>query len=115
MANSAEQKFQAFSDPLRLRILLLLRQQEMCVCDLVEVLEVPQPTASRHLARLRKAGLVTVRKEGFWTFYALTRATNQFQKSLIACLDHCFEEAPNLKADQKRADKILKAGNCREK
>ena len=50
--------FRAFSDRTRLRILHLLRGGELCVCDLVEVLGVPQPKASRHLAYLRKAGLV---------------------------------------------------------
>ena len=49
--------FRAFSDRTRLRILHLLRGGELCVCDLVKVLDVPQPKASRHLAYLRRAGL----------------------------------------------------------
>ncbi|MDX1951054.1 MAG: metalloregulator ArsR/SmtB family transcription factor [Verrucomicrobiota bacterium] len=112
MASGAELKFQAFSDPIRLRILFLLRKQEMCVCDLVAVLKVPQPTASRHLARLRKSGLVKVRKEGFWTFYSLTTPRSKFEKSLIACLDHCASESPGLENDQTLALRLLKRGKC---
>jgi ArsR family transcriptional regulator, arsenate/arsenite/antimonite-responsive transcriptional repressor len=53
--------FRAFSDPFRLRILSLIQAGELCVCDLVEILELPQPTISRHLSYLRRAGLVKVR------------------------------------------------------
>ena len=58
--------FRAFSDRTRLRILHMLRDGELCVCDIVDVLGVPQPKASRHLSYLRKAGLVEARKDGLW-------------------------------------------------
>src|SRR6185436_7107182 len=61
--------FRAFSDRTRLRILSILTQGEHCVGDLVEVLKVPQPKVSRHLAYLRKAGLVEAREQGLWNFY----------------------------------------------
>ena len=57
-AARVELMFRAFSDPTRLRILGLLRGGERCVCELVDILRCPQPKASRHLAYLRKAGLV---------------------------------------------------------
>jgi ArsR family transcriptional regulator, arsenate/arsenite/antimonite-responsive transcriptional repressor len=57
--------FRSFSDPTRLRIVHLLRDREMCVGDLVSVLRVPQPTASRHLAYLKRAGLITSRKNSY--------------------------------------------------
>jgi ArsR family transcriptional regulator len=66
--------FRALSDPTRLRILHLLQGGELCVCDLVDILDVPQPTASRHLAYLRKTGLVLTRKEGHWNYYRLAPA-----------------------------------------
>lgn len=110
--SSADTQLQAFADPTRLRILVLLRHREMCVCDLVDVLKVPQPTASRHLARLRQAGLVTVRKEGFWTFYSLIAARNSFHACLLQCLDHCVEDTPSLISDQKRAEKVMQRGSC---
>ena len=60
-------KFRAFSDRTRLRILHLLQEGELCVGDIVAILKVPQPRASRHLAYLRKADLVVVRKSGLWS------------------------------------------------
>ena len=70
--------FRAFSDRTRLRILCLLTHDEMCVGDLVKVLQVPQPTASRHLSYLRRAGLVETRKNGLWVHYRLARARMPF-------------------------------------
>jgi len=75
--------FRAFSDRTRLRILHLLLGGELCVGDLVRILEVPQPTASRHLAYLRKAGLVRTRKNGLWNFYKLAEANTAFHGDLI--------------------------------
>ena len=104
--------FQAFSDPLRLRILYLLRQGEICVGDLVEILRVPQPTVSRHLCRLRQAGLVEIRKEGRWCFYALAGATSCFHERLLKCLGSCFEEVPELRDDAGHAARLRARGGC---
>ncbi len=66
------QLFRALSEPLRLRILnLLLNRSELCVCDLVTALDAPQSLVSRHLAYLRRAGLVLARREGVWMHYRL--------------------------------------------
>ena len=92
--------FRAVSDVTRLRILHLLRGGELCVCDLVSVLGVPQPTASRHLAYLRKAGLVIARKDGLWSYYELAPARNAFQAKLLDCLASI--QLPELTADAKR-------------
>ena len=104
--------FQAFSDPLRLRILHLLRGGEICVGDLVEVLGVPQPTVSRHLCRLRQAGLVVIRKEGRWCFYALAGTTNRVHERLLKCLASCFEEVPELREDAGYAARLRARGGC---
>jgi ArsR family transcriptional regulator len=104
--------FRAFSDPIRLRILRLLQGEECCVGDLVSILDLAQPTISRHLAYLKKAGLVTVRKDGLWCFYALARAAGPFHRNLLHCLESCFKEVPELKADAERAARIRKAGGC---
>lgn len=93
--------FRALSDPIRLRILNLLVTGELCVCDLVSVLGVPQPTASRHLAYLRKVGLVTVRKESVWCYYRLAPATTDFDAALRKCVE-CCGELPRLAKDVKR-------------
>lgn len=104
--------FRAFSDPTRLRILCLLRKRELCVGDLVSILKVPQPTASRHLAYLRKAGLVVARDQGSWTFYGLAPSRNAFHGKLLECLAHCFTEVTKLKTDAARAKMLDQSGGC---
>jgi ArsR family transcriptional regulator len=101
--------FRAFSDRTRLRILNLLRGGETCVCDLVGVIGVPQPKVSRHLAYLRRAGLVVARKEGLWQHYSLTRPKSEFHRSLLNCLACCFQSVPELKRDSRR---LGRAGSC---
>ncbi|MCI0717422.1 MAG: metalloregulator ArsR/SmtB family transcription factor [Acidobacteria bacterium] len=104
--------FRAFSDRTRLRILHLLRDGEMCVGDLVKILGVPQPTASRHLAYLRRSGLVVARRDGLWGFYTLAPAKTEFHRNLLACLRSCFQDVPEIVADSRRAAKLRKAGGC---
>jgi len=101
--------FRAFSDRTRLRILHMLRGGELCVCDIVAVLRVPQPTASRHLAYLRKTGLVLARKEGLWSYYRLAPAREKFHQRLLDCLATCLDEVPDLAQDAAR----LKKQGCR--
>jgi ArsR family transcriptional regulator len=66
-----ERFFQALGDRTRLRLLNLMGEQEICVCYLVEILAQPQPKVSRHLAYLRRAGLVAARRDGKWMHYRL--------------------------------------------
>ena len=98
--NRYDLAFRAVSDVTRLRILHLLRGGELCVCDLVNVLGVPQPTASRHLAYLRKAGLVVARKEGLWSHYQLAKPRSAFHAKLLDCLARV--QLSELAADAKR-------------
>ena len=95
--------FRAFSDRTRLRILCLLTHDEMCVGDLVKVLQVPQPTASRHLSYLRRAGLVETRKNGLWVHYRLAPARTAFHRNILKCLGNCFHDVPEIADDAKRA------------
>lgn len=104
--------FRAFSDRTRLRILHLLQDGEMCVCDLVGALTVPQPTASRHLAYLRRAGLVTVRKSASWSYYRLAEPRNGFHAKLLGCLSSCFDQVPELERDRTRAAKVRSRKSC---
>ena len=97
--NLVDRMFRAFSDRTRLRILNLLRPGELCVCDLVRVIGAPQPTVSRHLAYLRKAGLVTARREGLWMYYRLAPAAGPFHRKLLECLACCFDDVPELARD----------------
>src|SRR3990172_10812516 len=97
--NQIDVMFRAFSDRTRLRILHLLGGGELCVCDLVDVLGVPQPKTSRHLAYLRKAGLVAARREGPWMHYRLAPAPNEFHRKLLECLACCLRDVPELARD----------------
>jgi ArsR family transcriptional regulator, arsenate/arsenite/antimonite-responsive transcriptional repressor len=63
--------FKGLADPTRLRIAILMRDGELCVCDLTEILVLPQPSVSRHMANLRNAGLVEDRRDGRWVYYRL--------------------------------------------
>ena len=63
--------FKALADETRLRILLLLLDGELCVCEIIAALELPQSTVSRHLAYLKKTGWVSDRKQGVWMYYCL--------------------------------------------
>ncbi len=110
--SGADVKFRAFSDETRLRILHLLLSGELCVGDIVAILRVPQPTASRHLSYLRKAQLVRTRKNGQWIHYALTPARSAFHKNLLACLANCFDEVVSLKRDGDRLKKLRRTGGC---
>lgn len=100
--NRVDVMFRAFSDSTRLRILNLLKPGELCVCELVRVLDLPQPKVSRHLAYLRKAGLVSGRKDGLWMYYTLAPAKNSFHQKLMECLSCCFQDVPALANDAKR-------------
>lgn len=104
--------FRAFADPIRLRILNLIQDGELCVCDLVEVLKLPQPTVSRHLSYLRRAGLVKVRQERSWNFYALAPARSAFNAKMLECLASCYVDVPEMTHDRARSRKLRDRGGC---
>ncbi len=102
--------FKAFADPVRLRLLNLLAADEVCVCHLHEALDLPQSTVSRHLAYLRKRGLVHGRKEGLWVYYRLAKPAGELHRRLIGCLGACSQEIDALKQDRQKLD----CGSCCE-
>ena len=89
------------ADPVRLRLLWLLSDGgEHCVCRLVEALDLPQSTVSRHLGRLREAGLVRGRREGTWMHYSLVTPPPR-QRAVLAAVTRLLaatDEAPALRA-----------------
>ena len=109
MIEDATRLFRVMAAPIRLRILHLLRNGELCVGDLVTVLGVPQPTASRHLAYLKRSGLITARKNSYWTFYRLAEARTPFRRKLLECLD---ADLPGRKRDAKRLAGVKRSGGC---
>ena len=75
--------FKALADNTRLRLIHLLGDEELCVCSCVEVLKTNQPKVSRHLAYLRRAGLVAARRDGKWTYYRLVKPTDPHAAKIL--------------------------------
>ena len=93
--------FKALADETRLRILaLLLTQEELCVCDLIAALKLPQSTVSRHLAYLRKNGLVIDRRCGNWMYYSIMGQGNAFQSELLELIRSHAARFPSTTADR---------------
>ncbi len=96
------------SDPLRVRLVYLLSQvEQVCVCDLVATLAVPQSTVSRHLAILRNAHMVHARRHGTWMHYRLEPVMDSWQAQLIQSLIEFGETDPTLQKDLNRLKTLL--------
>ena len=104
--------FSALSDRTRLRLLNLLRGGEVCVCDLVDGVGAPQPTVSRHLATLRRAGLVRARRDGLWMHYRLAEGAGDLLVKLFECLSECSADCAEFPRDEKRVHAARKARGC---
>ena len=101
--------FKAFADPTRLRVLSLLAAGELCVCDIVEILRLPQPAISRHLAALRNAGLVDVTREWKFAHYRLATPTDPIHRNLINCVRSCFRGIESLDRERLKAEERVRA------
>ncbi len=87
----------ALSDPNRVKILKLLQQKTMCVCELRGALQISQPSVSKHLKLLEEAGLVDYRKEGLWVNYYLADGkASPYAASLLGNLKHWLEDDPEI-------------------
>lgn len=95
--------FKAFADPTRLRVMNVLAAGELCVCDVVEILGLPQPTVSRHLALLRREGLVEVSRDWKYAHYRLATPRDAVHRRLVACVRSCFTGIEALDAERTRA------------
>ena len=93
------QIFKSLGDETRLRILHLLSHQELCVCQLTEVLGLGQSKISRHLAHLRNAGLVSDRRQGLWIYYSLVQPQGRLHQLVVDWLRQVAEEIPNAAED----------------
>ncbi len=101
--------YAALADSTRLRILSLLGDGEICVCHLHASLDVPQPTASRHLAYLRKSGLVEARRDGIWMHYRMAAQDNPVVASVIKAALHALTHTEISARDERRLQMTLKA------
>ncbi len=91
--------FRALADTTRLRLLNLIADQEICVCYFVEILKTSQPKISRHLAYLRKAGIVASRREGKWMHYRLTIPKDEVASRILRETLRHLKEKPEMKRD----------------
>jgi ArsR family transcriptional regulator len=101
--------FKALADETRLRILALLTTGELCVCELMGVLELPQSTVSRHLAYLRNAGWVQGRREGVWMYYRLAEFSEPLQAKLAELLHDELPRRKEINHDLERLRAVQKS------
>ena len=97
--------FQALGDPTRLRILGVLLTREVCVCHIHESLRIPQPKASRHLAYLRRSGLVDTRREGLWVYYRLAESGDPVVSTIRQAVAHALADVETVRRDTSRLQK----------
>ncbi len=102
--------FAAIGEPTRLRILMLLLERELCVCDLSDVLRLPQSTVSRHMSRLKSAGLVLSRRELTWIHYQL--APSELATDLKALLLAHLAKLEPYRSDRRVLATLLRDGRC---
>ncbi len=109
--------FKALSDETRLQMLgLLLKEGELCVCDFVDVLEISQSKASRHLRHLVNAGLLDDRREGTWVYFRIAKEPEPAQGHVIgllpAVLDHRIAPELFARLDEWRSAKACTGSSC---
>ena len=92
----------ALADPTRLRIVGLLDAGEICVCHVHDSLKISQPKASRHLAYLRRAGVVETEKRGLWVYYRLAGQQSALARTILEAAGLCVTHVKTAKSDAKR-------------
>ena len=105
-----ERLFRALADSTRLRILGLLLTGEVCVCHIHESLRIPQPKASRHLAYLRRAGLVDTRRDGLWVHYRLAVSSDPVLRIIQQAVAQALRHVDAVQQDANRLER--KTGCC---
>ena len=106
---SIELLFKALADRTRLRVIHLIGDDEVCVCFFVEVLKTNQPKISRHLAYLRRAGLVSTRREGKWMHYRLVEPPDAHAARIFREVREWLANNPEMQRDKDRLTKICNA------
>jgi ArsR family transcriptional regulator len=112
-----ERAFKALADRTRLRILALLGNNEVCVCHIHDSLGVPQPTVSRHLAYLRRSGLVAARRDGVWMHYRVSTLLDPAVQQIVNAAVEGLTNVPTTSKDRKQFERsfgplyVLESGN----
>jgi len=97
-----ENLFKALADRTRLRLISLIGNSEVCVCFLVAILRTSQPKISRHLAYLRRAGIVASRREGKWMHYRLAEPPDEHAARIFREVRAALSEHPELQRDREK-------------
>jgi ArsR family transcriptional regulator, arsenate/arsenite/antimonite-responsive transcriptional repressor len=101
--------FQCLAEPTRLRLLNILMQAgEICVCELVQALRLPQYGVSRHLQKLVGAGLLQARRQGKWIYYRINGGLRPYQRALLRAVAQLGPERKDFDEDLERASRRLK-------
>jgi ArsR family transcriptional regulator len=103
--------FRALADRTRLRLINLMSQGEICVCFLVEVIETNQPKISRHLAYLRRAGIVDARRDGKWMQYQIITPSNENAAQVLQKVQAWLRADPEMQKDYRRLARVCCAPN----
>ena len=98
--------FRALADHTRLRLLNLLRSDEVCVCFFVEILKTNQPKISRHLAYLRRAGIVGARREGQWMHYRVAEPADPDAARVLKDVMSWLANDKEMQRDRERLEKV---------
>lgn len=101
-----ENLFSALADRTRLRLINLIGDSEVCVCFLTEILKTSQPKISRHLAYLRRAQVVSARRDGKWMHYRLTDPPNEHAASIFREVRTSLSEHPEFQHDREKLEKV---------
>lgn len=107
---TVDRMLKALADPTRLRIVGLLQHGEICVCNLHTSLRISQPKASRHLAYLRRAGVVEAEKRGLWVYYRLAAQASRLAQTLLDAARHCAGHLATARRDAARL--VAETGCC---
>jgi len=110
LLSEMEVLFKALADVTRLRMLGLLLTGEVCVCHIHESLKIPQPKASRHLAYLRRAGLVETRRDGLWVHYRMAELPDPVLNAIGVAVRHALTHVDVVHRDAERLKK--RTGCC---
>ena len=110
---SIETLFKALADRTRLRLIHLLGEDEVCVCFFVEVLNTNQPKISRHLAYLRRAGIVASRREGKWMHYRLIEPSDPQAANIFREVRSWLGNNSEMRRDRERLEEICRAPQLR--
>ena len=106
--------FSLLSDETRLRCFVLLqKEQELCVCEIVQIIESTQPKISRHLALMRNSGLVLDERRGQWVYYSLNPSLPDWAKKIIEAVSANLIKEEPYSSDIKKICSLKKEGMCK--